>query len=203
MVVIQRTRKTQRERSDATMGELLEAARELFAKDGYAATSLDAVCDRAGVSKGALYHHFRNKESLFAAVYSKAQKDLAAVVAEAGRGEPDPWLAVYEGCRRFLEASLDPEIQRITLLDAPSTLGWEVLRDSRGDSKNAMRLAVTNAMRKGRIAERPIEPLVSLLYGAVCETAMTVARADDQEAMLATALDELRRLFEQLGGPAA
>src|SRR5487761_1533705 len=103
-------RRTQRERSEGTVSELLRVGRELFAANGYANTSLDAVCTRADVSKGALYHHFSNKESLFLAVYEAEQ----------------------EAMRR---ASAAPVRQRIVYLDAPGAIGWTAMRRIQADCK--------------------------------------------------------------------
>src|SRR6185437_16102188 len=114
---------TQQERSEATTTALVEAARDLFAKDGYAATSLDAVVGKAGMTKGALYHHFAGKRELFAAVFAGEQQKLSGVVAAAYAGRQDPWEAFEAGCRAFVEACQEPGVQRIFLLDAPAALG--------------------------------------------------------------------------------
>ncbi|GGO90699.1 TetR/AcrR family transcriptional regulator [Wenjunlia tyrosinilytica] len=197
-------RRTQRERSEATSGDLLDAARELFARDGYAATSLEAVCERAGVSKGGLYHHFRNKEDLFRVVCAAEQKRLAAAVSAAYRATPDDsWLAVYEGCRAFLEASMDPAVQRITLLDAPGALDGSVLREIRSGCQDLMKAAVERAVSECRIARRPVEPLATLLYGGICEAAMAIARSPRQEELRRETLGELRSFLAALAVEAA
>ena len=92
-------RLTQQERTEATTAALLGAARELFAQDGYAATSLDAVVARAGVTKGALYHHFEGKDDLFAAVFARENARLLDAIVTAYGREPDPWDALEAGCR--------------------------------------------------------------------------------------------------------
>src|SRR5688500_985170 len=95
---------TQRERTEATTTSLVSAARELFAADGYAATSLDAVVKTGGVTKGALYHHFGGKRELFAAVFAAEQEKISALVATAAAFHEDPWEAFEAGCRAFVEA---------------------------------------------------------------------------------------------------
>lgn len=194
----QAQRPTQRERSDATVEDLLAAARTLFATVGYAATSLDAVCERAGVTKGALYHHFAGKKQLFSAVYTREQERLAARITTAYTAAADPWEAVFEGSRAYLEASLDPEVQRITLFDAPGALGWEAMRDLGVNCRELTRRGITRAIRKGALAERPADPLTSMLYGGLSESAMAVVRAPDPQAALREALTDLRRLFDAL-----
>lgn len=193
------TRQRQRERSDATVEDLLTAARALFAADGYAGTSLDAVCERAGVTKGALYHHFAGKRQLFAAVYAREQLRLSDVISAAYlTAADDPWQAVYEGCRAFLEASLDPEVQRITFFDAPGALGWEAMRDLADNCREMTRRGVERAIRKGAVASGPADPLTSLLYGGLSDAALAVVRAEDPQAALAETLAQLRRIFDAL-----
>lgn len=191
-------RPTQQERSDATVEILLAAARALFATEGYAATSLDAVCERAGVTKGALYHHFSGKQQLFSAVYTREQEQLAELITAAYMSVPDPWDAVYEGSRAYLEASLDPEVQRITLFDAPGALGWEAMRALGVNCRDLTLRGVSRAIRKGAIPERPADPLTSMLYGGLGESAMAIVRADDPRAALEEALADLRTLFDAL-----
>jgi AcrR family transcriptional regulator len=189
---------TQQERTETTTALLLEAGRELFAEDGYAATSLDAVVAKAGVTKGALYHHFSGKRDLFAAVFAGEQVKLsAAIVAEYQRRE-EPWEAFEAGAVAFVEACQEPGVQRIFLLDAPSALGWETIRELESSSLKMMELGIQRAIDAGSIERRPVEPLAHLLFGALCETAMVVARAPVQRAALDDALGELHRLLASL-----
>lgn len=194
-------RRTQQERSDATTGKLLAAARALFAEAGYAATSLDQIAAAASVTKGALYHHFEGKRDIFRAVYELEQARLSDLALAAYGRKRDPWDAFEAGCRAFLEASLDPGVQRITLLDAPGALGWEEMRELESHSFDMMVAGLGHAMDAGRVPRRPAEPLAYLLFGALCEAAMAIARADDPEASLKTMLRELRRLLGALGTP--
>jgi AcrR family transcriptional regulator len=190
---------TQQERTEATTTTLLEAARELFAEDGYAATSLDAVVAKAGVTKGALYHHFSGKRDLFAAVFAGEQLRLsAAIVAAYAREQKDAWRAFEAGCRAFIQACQAPGVQRIFLLDAPAALGWETIRELESGSLQMMEQGIERAMEAGAIERRPVAPLAHLLFGAVCESAMVVARAPDQDAALDQALAELSRLLRSL-----
>src|SRR5260370_38476212 len=108
-------RRTQAERTEATTGALVDAARELFAADGYAATSLAAVAARANVTKGAVYHHFEGKHELFEAVFTREVERLAAPLVAAYARKTDPWEAFKAGGRAFLDRCLDPDVQRIVL----------------------------------------------------------------------------------------
>ncbi len=189
---------TQEERSEATTAALVTAARELFAADGFAATSLDAVVAKAGVTKGALYHHFAGKRELFAAVFAAEQRRLAAAIVAAYSAEEDPWRAFEAGCAAFIEACQEPGVQRIALLDAPAALGWETIRALEAGSLQMMQQGIARAIEAGAIAERPAVPLAHLLFGAICESAMVVARAEDPDAALREARAELRRVLRSL-----
>ncbi len=192
-------RRTQQERSETTTAELVRAARELFARDGYAATSLEAVVAACGVTKGALYHHFSGKKDLFEAVFRAEQEGLCAFVAEAYAKKRDPVQAAYAGCRAFLEASLDPGVQRITLLDAPGVLDWERMRDVEADYGLALlKDGIRQAIDQGAIPRREVDPLAHLMFGSLCEGAMYVARAEDQAAARRHVERELRSYIESL-----
>ena len=196
--------RTQRERSDATTTDLVAAARELFAQDGYTATLLDDVVARAGVTKGALYHHFKGKKELFEAVYEREQVDLARIVSRAYRGETDRWSGLHAGCRAYFEACLDPGVQRITLLDGPSVLGWDRVREIEDRSTTAgLRMGLETAIEEGLIRPRPLEPLVQMLNGAMCDAAMLVARSADPRQETEHVLAELRVMLDALRVPPA
>ncbi len=189
---------TQQERTELTTTSLVAAGRELFAADGYAATSLDAVVERAGLTKGALYHHFAGKRELFAAVFEAEQRRLNEVVAAAYTGIDDPWEAFEAGCRAFVEACQEPGAQRIFLLDAPVALGWEAIRRIESGSLELMVTGIEAAVEAGRIETGSPRQLAHLLFGAVCESAMVVARAGDQEAALRESVTELGRVLRSL-----
>jgi AcrR family transcriptional regulator len=191
---------TQQERTEATTAALVGAARELFAADGYAATSLDAVVARAGVTKGALYHHFPGKRELFAAVFAAEQERLGAAVVAAYGSETDPWRAFEAGAAAFVEACQEPGVQRIALLDAPAALGWERVRELEASSLEMLKAGIRRAIDEGAIESRPVDPLAHLLFGGICEAASLAARAPDADTALREALAELNRLLRALAG---
>ena len=191
--------RTQRERSEATTAELLDVARRLFAADGYAATSLEDVVRGAGVTKGALYHHFGGKRDLFLAVYEREQQKLAQTQFAAFARKKGAWDGFLAASQAFFEASLDPGVQRITLLDAPSVLGWETMREVEGRyALVQLHQGVEALIADGHLAPRPVAPLANMLFGAMCEAAMMVARAKDQRAATREVLAELRAMMEAL-----
>jgi AcrR family transcriptional regulator len=189
---------TQAERREATAAALVEAARELFAADGYTATSLVAVATKAGVTKGAVYHHFEGKRELFEAVFAGEVERVSASLAAAYAREEDAWNGLRAACRAFLDVCLEPGLQRIMFLDAFGVLGWERIRGLEAGMLEAMRWAVERAAEDGRIGRRPAAPLANFLFGAICESAMFVARAEDQAAAKRDAAAELDRVMEGL-----
>jgi AcrR family transcriptional regulator len=197
-VVTKVARRTQAERTEATTTALVDAARELFAGDGYEATSLDAVASRAGVTKGAVYHHFEGKRQLFEAVFAREVERIAGPLAQAYGRKKDPWAAFAAGCRAFLDECLDPGLQRIVLLDASAAIGWEQIRQLESPLLEMMEFGISRAAEAGRIARRRPGPLAHFLYGALCETAMIVARADDQKAAHREAVGEIGRVLDGL-----
>jgi AcrR family transcriptional regulator len=197
-VPAKQARRTQAERTEATTTALVDAARELFAQDGYAATSLDAVAAQARVTKGAVYHHFQGKQQLFEAVFAREVERLCAVLPAVYASKRDPWDAFEACCRAFLEECLEPGLQRIMLLDALSAMGWEGVRRMEAPMMELMEIAIAVAVQAGRIAPRPTGPLAVFLYGALCETSMNVARADNQRTAHRKALTELSHVLEGL-----
>jgi AcrR family transcriptional regulator len=175
--------RTQAERSAATRDALIAGARPLFAARGYADVGTEEIVHAAGVTRGALYHHFADKTELFAAVFEAVEIEVTsrvdAMVSAVGE-RPPPELMRY-GARAWLEACAEPEVQRIVLLDAPAVLGWErwreiCLRHVLGLVRQLLELAITT----GHLKAQPTLPLSLVLIGALDEAALYIARADDR-----------------------
>ncbi len=198
VVPAKQARRTQAERTEATTTALVGAARELFAQDGYAVTSLDAVAAKARVTKGAVYHHFQGKQQLFEAVFAREVDRLCAVMPTVYASKRDPWDAFEACCRAFLEECLEPGLQRIMLLDALAAVGWDGVRRMEAPMMELMEVAIVSAIDAGRIAPRPSAPLAVFLYGALCETSMNIARADNKKTAHRRALDELSHVLNGL-----
>ena len=176
---------TQAERTEATRGRLIATARRLFAERGFAATSTEEILGEAGVSRGALYHHFPSKTDLFRATFEAVEDDLTAQVlaAAAGSGETDPMRILELGFAAFLDQCVNPEVQRIVMLDGPNVLGWDTWHEL--DERYAfgtLKTVLTVAAQLGRIEEAEVDPLANLLLGAIMQAGMVVARADDPVA---------------------
>ena len=179
---------------DATRLALLAAARELFGQQGYAATSIEEVAGRAGVTKGAVYHHFGGKAELFQDVYEQVMREVSDQVVSRFN-EPDHWTALTSGCQLMIDAQLDPAVRRIALHDARSVLSWDVVHmiESRYGAVG-IRGALRKAMHGGVIEPQPLRPLALLLAGALSEACFYVADAEDPTQ----AREEVGRLVVRL-----
>jgi len=177
--------RSQSERSQATRTALVAAARPLFAERGYAAVAAEEIVRAAGVTRGALYHHFDGKRALFEAVYVEIEIELAEQIAAGAlrSGTAAPLDAMRAGAEMFLEACTVPEVQQVVLLDGPSVLGWDRWREIGAEHGLGLIEATLRAgMDAGEIAEQPVRPLAHVLMGALDEAAMLVARAAEPEA---------------------
>ena len=199
-------RRSQAERSAATRGALVRAARELFATDGYAATGREAIVERAGVTRGALYHHFADKEALFRAVFEEIEAEVMAKAAGAAMeiAPDDPLGQLRAGSLAYLDVALDPAVQRICLLDAPAVLSPAV-RQEVVDAYAAglVREVLRAAMDSGALIPQPLEPLTHLLLAALHEAALYVARAGDQAVARAEVGATVEHLLDGLRSPTA
>jgi AcrR family transcriptional regulator len=183
------------EQSDATRSALLVAARRLFTEHGYAATSTNEIVERAGVTRGALYHHFPAKHDLFRAVFEQLEAELVDRVARAALAGSDALEQLRLGCRAFLDICLDPAVQRIVIVEGPAVLGWETWHEIEERYGHGLVVAgVAAAVDAGLVERQPVEPLANVLFGALAQAGMVVARADDPGAArtdMETAMDRL------------
>ncbi len=187
------------QRSEQTREALLRAGRELFGERGYSGTATEEIVRRAGVTRGALYHQFRDKRDLFLAVFEAVESEFAASVAGLVGATTDPIESLILGCDAFLDASLDPTVRQIVLLDAPSVVGWRTWREV--DAKYGLglvRAVLEAAIDQGLVDEQPVTPLAHLLLGAMSEAAMVVAHADDIAKTRVEVGESCHRLIECL-----
>lgn len=192
----------QTERSETTRAALLEVARTLFAERGFAATPTEEIVRRAGLTRGALYHHWRDKEELFRAVFEQIEVELTERSAHAVEGRPNMKEGLRAAFSEFLDACLEPDVQRIALIDGPAVLGSETVRAI--EERYALGLVVGGleaAMGEGAIARQPSQPLAQMLLGAVTEGAMLIARSDDVRATRAQVGQIVDRLLAGLEEP--
>jgi AcrR family transcriptional regulator len=194
-------KRTQAERSQSTRKALVVAARPLFAERGYAGVGTEEIVRAAGVTRGALYHHFDGKRELFEAVYEQIEVELAERIA-AGALEANassPLEAMRAGAEMFLRVSTEPEAQQIVLLDGPSVLGWDRWREiAAAHGLGLIEATLQSAIEAGAIDPQPLRPLAHVLMGALDEAAMLVARAEDPDQMRAEVGQTLGALLDGL-----
>lgn len=174
-----KTRTAKELQGEETRTELVAAATGLFGERGYKATSLDAIAAEAGVTKGALYHHFSGKDDLFKAVYETVKRDLSVELTRV-LPHPDPWTGLKEACRTYIESHTDPSVVRIVLLDARAVLNHDVWREvDRQWGAVMFRGAFRRAMNRGVMVQAPLNEVAMLLTGALAEACLLVANSDD------------------------
>jgi AcrR family transcriptional regulator len=195
------TVKTRREEAvDATRAALLDSAEAQFTERGFAATSLDEVVQAARVTKGALYHHFRGgKQALFEAVFEEVDRRLAERIAAAVPAGAAGWELAEAGLDAYLDACTDPVVRRIMFEEGPVALGWNRYRELDGcASRGLLAAAVQGLVDGGQIRPQPMELLTRLLFTTLGEAGMSVAEADDPDAVHAQARALLLSLLRGL-----
>lgn len=183
----------------ATRDQLVEVATRLFAEHGYEDTSIEAVLAVAGVSRGALYHHFAGKDGLFEAVLTAVENGALAKLTTLTRDSPSAVATLHAVALGWIDLAGDPVVQRIVLIDAPSVLGWERWRTmNERHALGAMRAILQAVADEGHVPADMVGPFAHMVLAALDEITLVTARADDPEAAMAegrAAVEEfLRRL---------
>jgi AcrR family transcriptional regulator len=186
----------------ATRGQLIEVATRLFAEHGYEGTSIEAVLLAAGVSRGALYHHFAGKEALFEAVVSAVSEQVTVELTEAVQGCADPLDAMRTAAIAWIGLAADPVIQRVVLVDAPSVLGWERWRAmDDGRTLGTMRAMLQAISDSGRLPAELVGPFSHMILAALDEIVLVIARAPDSTAAVAEGSMAVQALLDRLLQP--
>jgi AcrR family transcriptional regulator len=187
------------ERGEATRAALVRAARELFSDRGYASVGTGEVVERAGVTRGAMYHHFGDKRELFRAVYEQVEQEVVEETAAKLAGVEDPWEALVAGMRSYLDACTDRTLMQIGLLDGPAVLGWQKWREI--GTRYALGLttfALQRAMDAGVVRRANVKQLAHLVIGALGEAGLLLANADDPPTARAEVEETVLVMFEGL-----
>jgi AcrR family transcriptional regulator len=188
-------------RGEATKAALIGAARELFVSKGYFATGTEEIVAKADVgTRGALYHHFADKEDLFRAVFDQVQADLAAATVVNERDDALELLTA--ALQQFLDASADNvDVQQVLLIDGPAVLGWDQWRSLEAQYGLGVIMAMLDAAVTQKVIPRqPTAPLAHMLLAAVDEAALYIANAPDRRQAHAQARQSLKRLLGGLRG---
>jgi AcrR family transcriptional regulator len=187
--------------AEATRAELIRVGRHLFASKGFADVSAEEIAREAGVTRGALYHHFKDKRDLFCEVCDIVSFELTTRVGEAGlaKAATDPWAAITEGVDAFLDACLEGDFQRIVILEAPAVVGWDEWRErAAGHELELMTTGLQLVMDAGIIAKQPPEMLAAMLLAVMNEGAMQIAKSPDPKATRRKVGKTIRSVFEAL-----
>lgn len=215
------TTMTRGDRADATRAALLDVARSLFGRSGYAATSVQRIVEAADVTKGAFYYHFEDKQELFLHVLEEVQREIGrrAFVVHVdherpeGGGAPgssivrdlhaetddEVWAHVLEGCRTYLELHTDPQVRRIVLVDGRAVLPWEQWQQvHEAHGVTLLRADLRRAQVRGLIAPLPLRPLSTMLAGSLQEACMAVAHAEDPTVAVADAMSVVEHFLAGL-----
>ena len=170
-------------RAEETRHLLVSVARELFAERGFAATSIEDVVRRAGVARGALYHHFSGKDALFRSVYEAVLADAVSGVVAAALAAPEPWAAARAGLSAFLDACLEPAFRRVVVLDSVSVLHQQVWEGGIEHVELPMlRTVLTPLVATDALPGVAVEPLVHVALGGLYGAALFIARSPDPKA---------------------
>ena len=188
-------------RGQTTRTRIVDVATGLFAHAGYDGTSIETVLAATDLSRGALYHHFRDKAALFEAVLEAMEASIAERLRAASAGIADPLAAMRAGGDAWLELSRDPAVKQIVLIDAPAVVGWQKWREI--DARfgfGLLKAGLKNLAKAGRLRAELVEPLSHVLLASMMELALVVSRAEDPATATESARVALHELTDRLLG---
>ena len=186
-------------RGRETREHFVRVSTRLFTTHGYEGTSIEAVLQETGASRGSLYHHFPGKEALFLAVLEDVEVRAIIGITASIVELTDPIEALRVACLAWIRQALDPEVQQIVLIDAPAVLGWQRFREL--DEQNVLgqiRVALEAAAAIGRVEARHVDVFSHLVLVSVNEAAMLVARSPDPAAAMPGAQDAFEEFLRRL-----
>ena len=192
-------RRSQAERTQATRALLIRTGRELFAKHGFTGVSAEQLVAAAGVTRGALHHHFGDKHGLFLAVIEEVVRENTEEILAAIQTAPDQWSGIVLGIRRFLDICERPHVVQLAMTDALSVLGWprwRALEEQYG--LGMVTAALQGALDSGLMKPAPVQVLAKLVLSAITEAGLVIAHADDRAAARAEAEEALLTLMAGL-----
>lgn len=179
---------------EETRASLLATARNVFSERGYAATSMDDLTAQAGLTRGALYHHFGDKKGLLLAVVEQIDAEMDQRLQAISDSTGDLWEGFRRRCRAYLEMALEPEIQRIVLRDARAVLGG-ASPDSQRHCLESMQGLIHELIQQGIVADACPQALASLIYGSLAEAAFWIADGNEGNARLTKGVAALELLL--------
>jgi len=181
-----------------TRAKLIAAARHAFGTVGYAAASMDDFTAGAGLTRGALYHHFGDKKGLLAAVVEEIDAEMTVRLQKVSAAAASRWQGFVDEYVAYIEMALEPEIQRIMFRDGPAVLGDMSQWPSANGCVEALKGSLRELMADGTIVEVDEEATARLLNGASIHAALWIANSDDPQATSKQAVEGFRTLLERL-----
>lgn len=179
---------------EETRAKLVRAARQAFAAKGYAAASMDDLTAEAGLTRGALYHNFGDKKGLLQAVIDQIDAEMMVQLRAVQDRAETPWLGLIDEGVAYMEMALEPEIQRIMLLDGPAVLGDPSLWPNQSACLRATTQMIQALIDEGTVKPVDAEAAARLLNGAALNASLWIAAADDPRAVFAKAVVVFRHL---------
>lgn len=186
------------ETMEENRAKLIAAARKAFAEKGYSDASMDELTASVGLTRGALYHNFGDKRGLLAAVVDQIDSEMAARAQEIGAQAGDGWQGMLAEGDAYIEMALDPEVQRIVLLDGPAVLGDASQWPSQSRCLQVTRQAMEQLIEQGIVKPLDAEAAARLVSGAALNAALWIAASDHPEEVLPRALEAFRALASGL-----
>ncbi len=183
---------------EANRVKLISAARKAFADKGFAAASMDDLTASVGLTRGALYHNFGDKKGLLAAVVAQIDGEMAKSAHEMAQSAEDDWARLLAEGVAYIQMALDPEVQRIVLLDGPAFLGDPSRWPSQNACLDATRSAVADMVNKGILKPVDVEAAARLLNGAALNAALWVAASEEPVMTLPKAINAFQLLVSGL-----
>lgn len=164
-----------------TSKKILAIARKHFSLKGFSETSLEEIVDELGMTRGALYHHFGNKKTLFTAVLAQIQSELGSYVEKNALEAHDSWEQLVEGCVAFVRFATLTENKRILLLDGPNVVEWKEWR--RQDESNSffhLREQLDILSKEGRLISINLDMAAHMISGALNELSLFLAEKEEE-----------------------
>ncbi len=176
--------KRRSETMEENRARLIGAARKAFAEKGYAAASMDELTASVGLTRGALYHNFGDKKGLLAAVVAQVDGEMAQRAKAVAAAASDEWERLLAEGIAYIKMALDPEVQRIVLLDGPAFLGDPAQWPSQNSCLQSTRQAVTKMIERGILKAVDADAAAQMLNGAAMNAALSIAASDDPQKAL-------------------
>lgn len=183
--------------TEQTIQNLTEIARQHFTEYGYANVTLEDIAKEANVTRGALYHHFKNKKGLFLAVFEVVQKEIGEYVEAAAAQSNNSWQQLINGCQAYLEGAVESHNQRILLIDGPAILGWDTFRKmDEKYSMNSLKEQLQFMQEQELIKPISVAAMTHCLSGAMNEAVLWISDHLDQKDVMDEVMLVLKHVLE-------